>query len=214
MESLLHSEKPFVLFLIGSPGSGKSHLIRYLVYELLTRKRFHYILSFCGGNLEDYDWMEKCFIHTDFDEGMIDSMIKTQKLYGNKTALFILDDVCGKVEFHSKLFKHLISTHRQINVSIICASQYLNTEIPPLVRNCTTHAVWFKQEQKRSLVALFESFGQRFENFDAFREFTLSFQRYEFILFDPSIAGMDAYKIYKAPSEIPAFNCRIICNSK
>jgi nucleoside-triphosphatase THEP1 len=170
MESLVENPKPFVLFVIGSPGSGKTHLIKYVAFESLLKRRFNCVIVVSstgelGGN---YSWCDPDFLHTEFQEGLLENIIKTQK-ETKQEALLILDDEIGKSDFNSKIFKQLITIHRHINLSIIIAVQYLNSVLSPLLRNCVTHCAYFKQEQKRSIQGLFDSFGQKFDSVEAFR---------------------------------------------
>jgi nucleoside-triphosphatase THEP1 len=206
MENIVNSDKPFVLFLIGSPGSGKTWLTRYLVYETLCKKKFNHVtvVSSTGDVNGNYSYMPDKRIHLEYSEELLKNIIKTQKDIG-KESLLILDDEVGKADFHSKAFKHLCTTHRQWKLSIIICTQYLNTELPPILRNCITHAIWFKQEQKRSIHGLFESFGQRFSNEKEFQEQMKELAKYEFVLFDKNVDGMEAYNILKAPKNIPEF---------
>ncbi len=85
----------------------------------------------------------------------------------------------------------------------------MNSVLPPLFRNCITHAVWFLQEQKRSIQALFESFGQRFESLEDFKQHMMALKKHEFVIFDTSKDGMEAYSYLKAPGHVPNFHINV-----
>ena len=207
MDGILDCKKPFVLFLVGSPGSGKSHCVKYICRELSGKGKVEHILCMSGGNLDDYSFLPEDVVKNEFDEEMVKKLIRVQKKNGNPPALLILDDMVGKNVTNNQVFKHLISTHRQINLSIICVTQYLNTELSPLMRNCTTHCGWFKQEQKRAIQALHESYGQRHESYNLFKEKCMDIlHKHEFCVFDPSKEGLAGYQVYKIDGEIPEFN--------
>jgi len=209
MDSIINSET-FVLFSIGSPGSGKTYLTKYLVYESLCKHKFNHviIISSTGDVGSNYSYADPDYVHMEYSEELLGKIIKKQK-ETNLPALLILDDEVGKTDFRSNMFKHLMTIHRHLNLSIIICTQYLNTELPPILRNCITHAVWFKQEQLRSLKGLFESFGMRYSNLREFTDAIMELEKYEFILFDKSIDGMEAYQKLKAPSRIPNFQINV-----
>lgn len=124
-------------------------------------------------------------------------------------AFLVLDDGMGTVDFNSKIIKKLISLYRHLNLRIIICIQYLNSTIPPSIRNCITFAIWFQQSQKIAIKALHDSFGQAgFETLDAFRDFNFLLGKYEFVVHDPNdISGkrhLD-YKLMKAPKVIEEF---------
>ena len=69
-----------------------------------------------------------------------------------------------------------------------------------------TCAAWFKQEQKSSIDSLYNSFGQRFKSVKEFKDQMLGLKKHEFILYDTSKDGMEAYCQLKGPDSIPEFN--------
>ena len=209
MDSIINSDKPFVLFSIGSPGSGKTWLTRYIVYETLCRRKFNHIIvvSSTGDLGSNYNYVDPDYLHTEYSEDLLTKIIRTQKKEG-VPALLILDDEVGKADFHSKAFKHLATTYRHIDLSIIICTQYLNTELPPVLRNCISHAIWFNQEQARSIKGLFESFGSRYPSLKEFTSAIMKLGKHEFILFDKAILGMDGYQRLIAPKDIPEFKIK------
>lgn len=58
MERILKSDKPFIAFFVGSPGSGKSHLTKYICYELAADRKIQYMLVITGA------WYLLCLLIT------------------------------------------------------------------------------------------------------------------------------------------------------
>ena len=67
------------LILINAPqGSGKSHLIRYIMY--MNRKKFDYGIVFTNTLFEDdsFDYVNKKYVHPEYDPNALTSLMKIQ----------------------------------------------------------------------------------------------------------------------------------------
>jgi hypothetical protein len=81
--------------------------------------------------------------------------------------------------------------------------------LPRILRQETFSDSRFLQEQKRSIQALFESFGQRFESLEDFKQHMMALKKHEFVIFDTSKDGMEAYSYLKAPGHVPNFHINV-----
>ncbi len=84
-------------------------------------------------------------------------------------AFLILDDLLSQKAFSSQTFINLSTQFRHFNISIIISTQYIY-RLSPTFRESASHAVIFKQTTMRSITALYESYGSRFENDIRFRQ--------------------------------------------
>jgi hypothetical protein len=205
---ILKEEKPFVLLIVGSPNSGKSHQIRYITYCLAKKKRINrcVVISASSDISGDFDWQDEDYLFDTYSDKLLENIIEIQK-NNLKPGLLILDDCIGEANFGSKVFKRLISTYRHLKLSIIISVQYLNSVLPPLFRNCCSFASWFRQDTAVSLKALYDSFGQRgFSKLDEFKAYTIDLKKYQFIWYSKECESNEqCYKKMICPAKIPEF---------
>ena len=139
----------FILYIVGKPGSGKSHLI----YELLKNpdmyfKKFNKVL-FCspydipGVSMDEENW------NTSFEPEWLMQKIKQQPSGSN--VLVVLDDVIADIKKKQAdpLLKKLIFNRRHLipggTISyIIAAQKYIVCPTP--IRSCITALIVFKTQ--------------------------------------------------------------------
>src|ERR1700679_1227227 len=125
-------------------------------------------------------------------------------------AFVIFDDCLSTKAFSSQLFVNLTTGYRHWNISIIITTQYI-FKLNPTIRECCRYAIMFFQSTKRSIQALFESFGTYFENYEHFKKYLSdSTENHGFVLMDRrsesrTIDGV--YRVIKLPSpeKLPEF---------
>ena len=88
---------PFSVGIFGIPGSGKSHLLKYLMYN--TRKLFNLVIVITGTKYNGFfDFVNKDFVHEYSDE-LINRILEiTTKWKAQKKdfkTLVVFDDVLG-----------------------------------------------------------------------------------------------------------------------
>jgi hypothetical protein len=130
---------------IGTPSSGKSYLVKYLLY--LNAKKFHYGWLFCPNyDEQSYKYLPDRCKHYECTDEYIDKIIQIQESrinQGKKSSAFvIIDDFAGMIKKSSKSFMKLISNYRHKNITLMLSSQYM-TDFPPRVRACSVYTfIW------------------------------------------------------------------------
>lgn len=189
---------PNISLFVAPPRSGKTFLMRYLIYTLACEGKFKYGLVFSPTQDDSFDKLipEK-YIHRQFDEQKLKLFLRKQK----KTklpAFLILDDAAGSIDMNGKLFNHLFTSYRHYNLSIFVSIQWIH-KVAPVVRNCTTYAFVFKHSNQKSYEVLHSAFFADKDNWKETRdEINNSLkQPYSFILIKPEEGTR---KVLKAPN--------------
>jgi len=126
---------------VSKSGSGKSVLVKNLIYYFITTYNFSYcmLLSETGKFKDsDYKFLDKRFI-MDFSEENLDKVIQYQRkevMSNSKKdpakCLLVLDDIkIGKVSQNLNL---LFSQGRHYNITLICSLQFPRFVLSPLCR--------------------------------------------------------------------------------
>ena len=215
METLTITIPGFVI-INGYMGSGKSHLIKWLVHKY--RKQFDYAVVFCNTSFagDSFKYIDPKFIHPTYEEEKLIAIMDLQadlvKQGVKKNCLLIMDDCLDDNQFKSPPFKRLCTQLRHYNITCIISCQYPNA-IPPRFRTNAFQSAIFFMGTEKALKALYESYGQMFETFRDFKGFVMkNTGNYNFILYDsknlsPKIE--DKYKVYCCPVKIPNFTLTI-----
>jgi hypothetical protein len=201
---------PSLILVCGKPNSGKSYLIKYFMHTYQDKLSYGIVMSKTKFN-DGFKYIPEKFIHPTYDEEKIKNLMKIQsdlKSKGiEKNAFIILDD-CLTKEFNNELFTDLTTQFRHYNITLIISTQYIY-KINPTIRECASYCIIFRQSTKRSLEALFDSFGTHFDNLNDFRNYiTENTGDYKFIFIDVNSKDDNINKIYrvmKAPNKIPKF---------
>lgn len=209
----MNIELPAIIIISGKPKQGKSHLINYFMYT--QRKMFDYGIVFTKTKFNDgFEYIPDRFVHPNYYEDKLENMMKLQaKLIeeGIKKKCFVIFDDCLTSEFKNDLFQDLITQYRHYNMTIIISTQYIY-KLNPTIRECANYVVIFRQSTKRSLDALYDSFGSHFDKYDDFKNYVINNTgNFQFILVDINSQSDDISKIYrvmKAPEKIPYFKLK------
>lgn len=205
-------EIPSLSIICASQGSGKSHLIRYLMYKL--RKKFSYGLVFTNTFFDDdaYDFIPSKYVHPEYDEVALQKLMDIQaKLVDEgieKNAFVIFDDCLDDPnEFKSLVLKRLTTQLRHYRITVIFSTQYCNS-LPSRMRTNAMSCFMFQTDTEVSLKALFNSYGQKFDSFNDFRKFLMkNTGDFKFIYYNKLETGKitDSYQVMKCPDIIPKF---------
>lgn len=206
----MNIEIPSLIICAGKPKSGKSHLIKYIIYKY--RHKFQYGIVMCKTSFNDgYDYIPEDFVHSKYDENKIKNLMKLQsKLIENgiiNDCFLILDD-CLTCDYNKELFTDLITQYRHYHITVIISTQYIY-KVNPTIRECANYAMLFRQSTKRSIEAVYESFGAHFDNYESFKQYiTNNTDDHKFIFVDINSDQDDIdniYQVMKAPKKIPKF---------
>jgi len=177
-----------IYVLTGTPASGKSYLCRYIFYRLSMRKnpmfKFGLVISQSAYN-GDYDFLPERAVRDKYDPAYLNAYIESLKVkvkegkekHGRQWKFphnfLVLDDCLGMLSKSSKEFnfENFVACHRQTSTSIFILNQYLNASrnVSTLLKNCTNYAFMFPQSLKNSIEAMYNAYGQMFENMEEFR---------------------------------------------
>jgi hypothetical protein len=208
-------ERPGLLLINGEQGRGKSKLIDYLMYK--NRKNFDYGVVFTNTHFEpgNYDYISEKYIHPEYDESVLESLMKIQedliKEKKFKDCFVIFDDCIDKKQFESPVLKRACTQLRHYNMTIIFATQYANI-LPPWMRSNAMGIVMFLSDSHRNLKALFESYGQKFDSFNNFKNYIMmNLGNYKFVYYDKKHITDDIFTTYRVmicPAKIPKFKIK------
>lgn len=202
------------LIIINSPqGGGKSHLIRYIMYQY--RKKFDYGICFTNTFFEDdsFDYIKRKYIHPRYNPDVMKGLMNIQAdLIGQKKrgkqAFVIFDDCLDAKQFSDNNFQEICMQCRHYDITVIFAVQYCNI-IPPFMRANAMSVVIFRTDSQANLKALYESYGQAFNNYNEFKNYLMQkLGNYKFIYYDKRHVSEnidETYRIMVAPSKIPKF---------
>lgn len=206
---------PGLYIICASQGSGKSHLIHYLMYKL--RKDFAYGLVFTNTFFDNnpFEYIPLKYIHPEYDEKVLEGLMDLQAELvdkGVEKEAFVIFDDCidDKDEFTSPVLKRLTTQLRHYHITVIFSTQYCNA-LPPRMRTNAMGVFIFKTDTEISLRALYESYGQTFGAFSNFRDFVMkNTGDFKFIYYNKFVNGEieDKYKIMRAPEHIPEFKIK------
>lgn len=215
------AKKPQVYVMVGKPESGKSYLVKSLIYDFQKKNPyFKFILAFVRTKFNhDYEYLEDNYVYESFDQPKLQAHIEKLREFRRKTNkpvppnLIIFDDLLGDINWTDPWMTNWLCSFRHTNTSIIMTAQYLmgNRAVSTCLRECTNVAFIFNTKFKRSLIGLYEAYGQLFPNQDAFVEYfqQITKQKYTSVVYKADVDELeDNYVSYQAPVNIPTFRLK------
>lgn len=201
------------LLLINSPqGGGKSHLIRYIMYQ--NRKRFDYGVVFSNTLFEDdsFDYIDDKYVHPEYNPDVVTKLMEIQSKNQAKNAFCVFDDCIDAAQFKCPKLKQLCTQLRHYRITVIFATQYANL-LPSWMRTNAMGVVIFRTDSESNLMALRKEYGQLFDSFNEFKNYIIkNLGNYRFVYYDKRHVNEnveDTYKIMVAPEKIPKFHFKI-----
>lgn len=204
-------EVPSLIILNGSQGAGKSHCIKYIMYQL--RHTFKYGLVFTNTFFDDnpFSYIPNEFIHPEYDEDVLNNLMDIQKKLisdGIINEAFVIFDDCldDPNQFQSSALKRLTTQLRHYHITVIFSTQYANL-LPPRMRTNAMAIIIFQTDTQVSLMALYNSYGQHFESFNHFRKFLMkNIGNHKFVYYKKNCKNK--YQVMLAPKNIPKFKIK------
>lgn len=210
---MLGIDSPNFILVSGKPAAGKSHFIKYL---LMTQSaqfsknalKYGVVFTTTKFNRAYEEFIPSGYIHSAYKPEVLQSLLDIQAANPINRAFVIFDDCLPAAAFSSQLFTNLATTFRHYNLTVIISTQYIY-KVPPTVREVATRVAMFKMTTKRSIAALFESFGGMW---NSYQEFAAQMQKstgdFKFIYYFANSSSEnrdDVYKVMKAPVNVPEF---------
>lgn len=164
---------PSISILSAAPRSGKTFLIKDIIYKLASEGRIDHGLVFTGTAFNrNFDYLPTEIV-SGYDEEKLKRFLKYQKDMiekGNpKDAFLILDDILGYINLYSPLWTMIFSQYRHFRITIFLATQYIY-RVSTVSRECATYAFIFQTGTNKSLTALYETYGLLFDKKEQFKD--------------------------------------------
>ena len=170
----LFSIKPHrICLLLGRRGSGKSVLLRDILFNI--HDRFDFVLAMCP-TLESSqllkEHMPNCCVYDRYVQTKVDSLVKcaSECAANNKARIFllILDDVLyDKAICRTQSFRYLFYNGRHAKISCLVLCQYL-IDIPPDMRAQIDYVFTMKENTIQNRLKLYKMFFGVFASFEDF----------------------------------------------
>jgi hypothetical protein len=162
-----HIKVPFSCTVVSKRNSGKSFLVRDMVYELSKQGRINQVIvmsNTSGQSLNaDYDYMPPAMLMM-YKEATIlkimemqQKMIKAGKI---REILLVLDDVVGSDTSNSaegsRLIRSIFANSRHYHISVILLSQIATRLLQPAIRE-NSDVIFFSRLNRKSLETMSEA---------------------------------------------------------
>lgn len=208
--------KFFTMLIFGCPGSGKTHLLKSLIYNASIKQEFDHCLLFSATkNTDDYDFLDDEYKYDAFDLDAVDKYVNFCKSINEKKiktrGLLIFDDIAGDQTFKSSLFKSLFSNYRHYGLSIIVVNQLI-VEVPLSFRSIIKYGCVYKYVNENDREKIYNCFGSLANNKNEFYQLYDKYTNEQFMFLFFSQGNMydreNAYCGARAPKKIPKFKLK------
>lgn len=161
---------------IGKPGTGKSTLIKYLIYSKSGIIPCALVINGTEESTGFYSTMiPPLFVYNEYNEKVVNEFISRQQKckenLHNPWNFLIMDDCTdSKDVFKSKEQNTLFKNGRHLKFIYIISLQY-SVDLPPALRTCVDGAFIFKETNEKNLKNLYENYAGVFPTFQLFKYF-------------------------------------------
>jgi hypothetical protein len=215
--SLFHPDeikKNFLMVIIGKRRSGKTVLLRDLMYR--HRHRFDYIVALTNTDASKeafQQYIPKSCIKPVHVQHVIETveMARTLRERGTpREILIIMDDCLGgeKKIFYNKIFDDIAYNGRNFNISLVISLQYC-MEMPTNLRSQIDYCFAFQETNRANKKRLFEYFFGVFDDLKSFdKTLCQCTVNYEALILDTTVNTgnlSDQIFYYRASMNIPPF---------
>ena len=155
IEDALTLEFPSTIIIAGSTKTGKSELMKNIIYK--NYKQFNRIYLLCPFANTDkfYSFIPEKYRIEDPTDGDLTLIYNDCINNKNINTLIIADDCISKLNFERGAASKIISaTGRHINLSLIIVMQYLNN-ISPIIRDNSTY-LFVTKLKSRSIKTIYD----------------------------------------------------------
>ena len=163
---------PGVYMICGLQGGGKSHLIKYIMYQ--NRDKFDCGIVFTNTGFVDgnFDYVDKKFVHLEYSAAVLKNLkdIFKKRIEAKRPlcGYVIFDDCLEGNPWKEKELRSLITQVRHYNITVIISTQH-PTAIPPIFRTNTWQAFMFFMGTEDAMKALHKNYGQMIGTFADFK---------------------------------------------
>jgi hypothetical protein len=196
-----------MIFVVGKRGTGKSVLVRDLMYHLRHHCLYGVVLSCTEeGNSYYGQFVPDIFVYSDFNRLAIERLIERQKKMARegklKPAFLVLDDCLYERKImYDPLVRLLAMNGRHFGLTVVVTCQYV-AEVPTFIRSNVDLLFVLRDPVLQNREKLYKIFFGIFPTFASFSAvFTQCTEGYECIVLDQcskSNAVEDAVFYFKA----------------
>lgn len=161
------------IVVIGKPKSGKSYLIRDILY---SKKHIYPVGLVMNGNEDSNHFYSSIFpdtfIYEELNTPVLLNLKRRQrlakKLLPNPWACLVLDDVMDQPGiFRTKLFQDIFKNGRHWKMMLLMAMQY-SMDIPPALRVCIDGTFIFRESNSKFRKTIHENYAGVIPDFTIF----------------------------------------------
>ena len=203
-----------VILMVGRRGSGKSTLIRDIMFHMRSKLDFGLAMSPTEESNEAFSsYVPRTCIYADYQPAIVSTLLKTQKSQvkkGNYRNVYLVMDDCA---FDKKIMstvnmRELMYNGRHAKITFCYSVQYL-VDFPAAFRAQVDYVFCLKDNVMASKEKLWKFFFGMFQDFRDFNKtFTACTEGYDCIVLDNNVKSnniMDCVFWYRAEPELPRF---------
>jgi len=201
-----------MILLISKPKTGKTHMINYLLKNIIKKRLVDECLIFYSNDKieRDYWYLPSKCRYSVYKENILQNYINELIAHKEKTGKFkksviVFDDQIMQVK-NTANFVSILSNFRHYGVSIFFVTQQLKKE-NSVFRRMLNYAIIFKHLGKESKDALYEAFGSdQFKRPEKFRNYlsNVTNKRYRMLIFDADAYNdSQPFQVFTAPAKLP-----------
>jgi hypothetical protein len=172
-------DRPSIILLVGRPASGNTTALKAIIHQIVKMKktsfgRFYISTKFSG----DFDFAPDEDVFEDYSQGHLEEYVLKIKAWKKKNPkkkvpqnILVIDDALGQINWYSKFWSNLISTHRHWGMSILVATQSLSAGgygSSTLLRNCVDMAILYHSSFINTQKSIYIGFGGWLSSFKEF----------------------------------------------
>lgn len=159
-----------VVLLVAKRRSGKSELVKDLMYYKRNMHAGIVMSATEAGNGFYSKWVPPCFVYNHFDKEALERLVRRQKKLtkeGKAQACFVILDDCAfdKKVMNDKIMRELLFNGRHYKISLYILTQYA-TDLHPSLRSNLDFIIALKENMYRE--KLFKNFFSIFPNLSTF----------------------------------------------
>jgi len=202
-----------ILFLLGRRASGKSHLMKELLFYM-SKPDLVIAMSPTRDSLDTFEtFLPKACIFDRFSQQVVDTVVSVQRelIKNNKkrTVLLILDDcIYQKGVLKSESMRYILWNGRHDHISLLCIVQYM-MEVDCGLRGNIDYVFAMRELAKNNREKLYKHYFNQFDKFEIFdKVMTACTENYKCIVLDTTVKSAEAIdniKWYKAAADTPSF---------
>lgn len=161
---------------IGKPGTGKSTLIKYILYSKMDLVPVAVVVNGTEESTGFYsELFPPLFVYNEYNERILSEFVnrqqKAKEELSNPWGLLLLDDCTdGKDVFKSKIQNGIFKNGRHWKMLYFISLQY-SIDLPPALRTCVDGAFLFKETNEKNLKNLYENYAGIFPKFSIFKQY-------------------------------------------